>query len=196
MVLEKTHDAADQTIYSDNENNEKCDDNQNKTTRRNFVVTAATAIAGVGAAACAVPFVKSMWPDAATVATGTTEVDISNIKVGDTTTVMWRGQPVFITHRTPEQIKEAQNVDVAILRDPQTDAERVKTGKEQWLVTIAICTHLGCVPTVGRGEYGGSLCPCHGSQYDTSQRIRQGPAPKNLFIPPYEFVNDTKILIG
>ncbi len=171
-------------------------DLETKTTRRNFVVKAATAVAGVGAAVCAVPFIRSMLPDAGVIASGSTEVDISSIKEGDSITVMWRGQPVFITHRTEAQIKEAQDVNLSELKDPQTDSGRVQKGKEQWLVTVAVCTHLGCVPTIGKGDFGGSLCPCHGSQYDTSQRIRKGPAPKNLVVPPYTFLSDTKIKIG
>lgn len=167
-----------------------------KSTRRSFIVKAATAAAGVGAIACGVPFIKSMLPDASVVATGSTEVDLSNIKPGDSITVMWRGKPVFVTHRTIEQIKEAQSVNLSDLKDPQLDSERVHQGKEQWLVTIAVCTHLGCVPTLGKGEFGGSLCPCHGSQYDSSQRIRKGPAPKNLEVPTYSFISDTKIRIG
>jgi ubiquinol-cytochrome c reductase iron-sulfur subunit len=169
---------------------------EEKTTRRSFVVKAATAAAGVGAAACAIPFVKSMWPDSGVIASGSTEVDISNVKEGESITVMWRGQPVFITHRTAEEIKEAQEADLTQLKDPEPDSARVQKGKEQWLITVAVCTHLGCVPTVGKGEFGGSLCPCHGSQYDTSQRIRKGPAPKNLAVPPYAFLSDTKIKIG
>jgi ubiquinol-cytochrome c reductase iron-sulfur subunit len=178
------------------EKSEDPNDSEKSSTRRSFIVKAATAAAGVGAAVCTIPFIRSMWPDAGVIAAGTTEVDVSNLKVGDTMTVMWQGKPVFITHRTPEQIKEAQAIDINTLRDPQLDSERVLQGKEQWLVTIAVCTHLGCVPTVGKGEFGGSLCPCHGSQYDTSQRIRQGPAPKNLAVPPYAFISDTKIKIG
>lgn len=169
---------------------------EQKTTRRSFIVKAATAVAGVGAAVCAVPFVKSMLPDAGVIATGSTEVDLSNIKPGESITVMWRGQPVFVTHRTPEQIKEAQSVDLSTLKDPEPDGNRVQKGREQWLVTVAVCTHLGCVPTIGKGEFDGSLCPCHGSQYDSSQRIRKGPAPKNLPVPPYTFLSDTKIKIG
>lgn len=170
--------------------------NEEKTTRRGFIVKVATAAAGVGVAACAVPLVRSMLPDAGVIATGSTEVDLANLKAGESMTVMWRGQPVFITHRTPEEIKEAQEVDLSTLKDPQADTERVHKGYEQWLVTVAVCTHLGCVPTIGKGEFGGSLCPCHGSQYDTSQRIRKGPAPKNLAVPPYTFISETKIKIG
>lgn len=170
--------------------------NENKITRRSFVVKVATIAAGVGASVCAIPFIKSMWPDTGVIATGSIEVDISHMKPGDTMTLMWRGQPIFVTYRTIEQIKEAQDVDMTTLKDPQADSDRVLEGKEEWLVTVAVCTHLGCVPTVGKGEFGGSLCPCHGSVYDTSQRIRHGPAPKNLAIPPYVFINDKIIKIG
>src|SRR5690606_9702071 len=110
--------------------------------------------------------------------------------------VMWRGKPIFIWHRTPEEIKEAEEVTVADLRDQQTDDVRVVKGKEQWLVMVGVCTHLGCVPQAGQGDFGGYFCSCHGSQYDTSGRIRKGPAPKNLAIPPYAFLSDTKIFIG
>lgn len=169
---------------------------EEKTTRRNFIVKAATAAAGVGVAVCTIPLVRSMWPDAGVIAAGSTEVDLSNIKEGESITTMWQGKPVFITYRTPQQIKEAQEVPLSDLKDPQLDSDRVQKGKEQWLITVAVCTHLGCVPTIGKGDFGGSLCPCHGSQYDTSQRIRQGPAPKNLEIPSYVFLSDTKIKIG
>jgi ubiquinol-cytochrome c reductase iron-sulfur subunit len=124
------------------------------------------------------------------------EVDISNIKVGEEKKVMWRGKPIFIKRRTNQEIDDAQKVQLAELKDPQDDASRVKKGKEEWLITIGICTHLGCVPIGGQGDYKGWFCPCHGSQYDTSGRIRKGPAPKNLEIPPYEFVNDKTIKIG
>jgi ubiquinol-cytochrome c reductase iron-sulfur subunit len=109
---------------------------------------------------------------------------------------MWRGKPVFIKHRTPEEIAEAKADDAAALPDPATDESRVKKGKEQWLVTIGVCTHLGCVPLGNQGEYAGWFCPCHGSHYDTSGRIRKGPAPLNLAVPPYEFLTDTTIRIG
>lgn len=128
-----------------------------------------------------------------------TEVDLSPIQEGQSITVMWRGKPVFIRHRTAEEIKAAEDVNVAELRDKQADSARVQ--KAQWLVTVGICTHLGCVPvgqkpTEARGDYNGWFCPCHGSHYDTSGRIRKGPAPKNLAIPPYEFVSDTLVKIG
>jgi ubiquinol-cytochrome c reductase iron-sulfur subunit len=124
------------------------------------------------------------------------EVDLSNIKVGEEKKVMWRGKPIFIKRRSAAEIAAAQTVELSELRDPQQDSERVKAGKEEWLITIGICTHLGCIPIMGEGEYKGWFCPCHGSQYDTSARIRKGPAPKNLEVPPYEFVSDNKIKIG
>ncbi|MHC2633188.1 ubiquinol-cytochrome c reductase iron-sulfur subunit [Bradyrhizobium liaoningense] len=110
--------------------------------------------------------------------------------------MFWRGKPIYISHRTKKQIEEARAVNVASLPDPQTDEARVKSGHEQWLVVIGICTHLGCIPIAHEGNYDGFFCPCHGSQYDTSGRIRQGPAPTNLVVPPYQFVSDTKIQIG
>src|SRR5690606_2782400 len=132
-------------------------------------------------------------------ALSTTEVNLAPIEPGQAITVMWQGKPVFIRHRTPEEITQAENTDVSALRDPQTDGERVQ--KPQWLVMVGICTHLGCVPqgqknTDVKGEYGGWFCPCHGSHYDTSGRIRKGPAPTNLAVPNYEFLSDTTIRIG
>lgn len=165
-------------------------------TRRDFVVLTACATAGVGAAAAVWPLVNSMNPSADVLALASTEVDLSPIAVGQSQTVMWRGKPVFIKHRTPEEIAEAKADDSAALPDPATDESRVKKGKEQWLVTIGVCTHLGCVPLGNQGEYDGWFCPCHGSHYDTSGRIRKGPAPLNLAVPPYEFLNDTTIRIG
>mgnify|MGYP001979376828 FL=1 len=145
------------------------------------------------------PLVDQMNPAKDTLALASTEVDLTPVEAGQAITVMWRGAPVFIKHRTTEEIMEARKVDVAELRDPQTDEERVK--KEQWLVMVGICTHLGCVPlgqkpSDVKGEYGGWFCPCHGSHYDTSGRIRKGPAPKNLVVPEYEFTTDTTVRIG
>ncbi len=156
----------------------------------------ATAVACVGAATAAIPILSSLKPDKGVLASGSIEVGLTNIKEGETITVVWRGKPVFITRRTSQEIKEAQSVNLSELKDPEPDSERVKTGKEQWLVTIGICTHLGCVPLGNKGDYGGWFCPCHGSHYDSSGRIRQGPAPKNLAIPSYKFLSDDKILIG
>ena len=109
---------------------------------------------------------------------------------------MWLGSPVFVKRRTDAEIEAVRKVPLSDLKDPQKDEERVKPGKDEWLVTVGVCTHLGCVPVGGKGDYEGWYCPCHGSQYDASGRIRVGPAPENLHIPPYEFVNDTKIKIG
>ncbi len=164
--------------------------------RRKLLTTTAYGAAGIGAACAILPFVDSMNPSKDVAALASTEVDISNIKVGEAKKVMWRGKPVSIRRRSQEEIAEAAAVDLKELRDPQKDSDRVKVGKEEWLVTIEICTHLGCIPIAGQGEYKGWFCPCHGSQYDSSARIRKGPAPKNLEIPPYEFVSDTKIKIG
>jgi ubiquinol-cytochrome c reductase iron-sulfur subunit len=138
-----------------------------------------------------------MNPDASTIAAGAPiEVDLSPIAVGQDIKVFWRGKPIYIMNRTKKQIEEARAVPVSSLPDPQTDQSRVKEGHDQWLVVIGICTHLGCVPLGYQGEYKGWFCPCHGSVYDTSGRIRQGPAPLNLAVPPYAFQNDTHIVIG
>jgi ubiquinol-cytochrome c reductase iron-sulfur subunit len=168
-------------------------------TRRDFLILTATALGGVGAAATVWPLVDSLDPARDTLALSTTEVDLSPVQVGQRLTVVWRGKPIFVDHRPAEEIKKAQEVDVSSLRDPQPDSARVK--KPEWLVMIGVCTHLGCIPLGNkpgddRGPYGGWFCPCHGSVYDTSGRIRQGPAPLNLIIPPYEFTSDTAIKIG
>lgn len=164
--------------------------------RRKLLTTTAYATAGIGAACAILPFIDSMNPASDVQALASIEVDISGIKVGEEKKVMWRGKPIFIKRRTGAEIKSANEVELSELRDPQKDSDRVKAGKEEWLITIGICTHLGCVPIGGAGEFKGWFCPCHGSQYDTSGRIRKGPAPKNLEIPPYEFVNNTTIKIG
>ena len=164
--------------------------------KRDFMVMTAAGVACAGAAAAVIPFVSSLSPSQEVLAVGSTEVDLSHVKEGDTITVMWRGSPVFVTHRNKEQIEAAQKVSLSELKDPQSDEERVKKGKEQWLVALGVCTHLGCVPLSNKGDFGGWLCPCHGSHYDSSARIRKGPAPYNLPVPPYEFISDTKIKIG
>ena len=168
-------------------------------TRRDFLILSAAAMGGVGAAISIWPFIDTLNPARDTLALSTTEVDLSPVQVGQRLTVAWRGKPVFIDHRTPEEIKKAQDVDVATLRDPQKDSDRVK--KPEWLIMEGVCTHLGCIPLGqkpgdDRGEYGGWFCPCHGSVYDTSGRIRQGPAPTNLVVPTYQFTSDTAIKIG
>ena len=164
--------------------------------RRDFIVLTASAVAAVGAAACAWPIVDSLNPAENVLAQASIEVDLSDIKEGQTLKVMWRGKPVFITHRTPKQIEEARSTPLSDLRDPESDEDRVKAGHEQWLVMLAVCTHLGCVPIENRGDYDGYFCPCHGSDYDSSGRIRKGPAPKNLYVPSYKFIDDNKIIIG
>jgi ubiquinol-cytochrome c reductase iron-sulfur subunit len=166
-------------------------------TRRDFLYIATGAVGAVGAAAVVVPLVAQMNPDASTIAAGAPiEVDLAPVAEGQAIKVFWRGKPIYINHRTPKQIEDARNVNIATLRDPQTDEQRVKPGHAQFQVLIGICTHLGCIPLVHQGEYDGYFCPCHGSVYDTSGRIRSGPAPLNLFLPPYEFVSDNKIRIG
>lgn len=166
-------------------------------TRRDFLYVATGSVAAVGAAFTAWPLISQLNPDASTIAAGAPiEVDLTPISEGQAVKVFWRGKPIYISHRTAKEIKEAQDVNVASLPDPQPDSARVKPGHDQWLVVIGICTHLGCIPIAHEGQYDGFFCPCHGSVYDTSGRIRQGPAPTNLPLPPYEFVSDTKIRIG
>jgi len=168
-------------------------------TRRDFLYLTATAMGVVGTAAVAWPIIDSMNPAADVRALASTEVDLSPIEEGMSITVIWRGNPVFVRHRTAAEIEIARGVALDDLPDPETDEARVQ--KPQWLVMVGVCTHLGCIPKgqrVGeaKGEYDGWFCPCHGSHYDTSGRIRKGPAPTNLPVPPYEFLDDTTIEIG
>lgn len=163
-------------------------------TRRDFIVVAAGAFGAVGAAAALWPFIDQMNPSEDVLALSSTEVDLGQIEVGQSVTILWRGKPVFVRHRTKAEIEAAEKDDNADLKDPQRDEDRVK--KPEWLVLIGVCTHLGCVPLGEQGEYHGWFCPCHGSVYDTSGRIRKGPAPKNLVVPPYAFLSDTRIRIG
>lgn len=166
-------------------------------TRRDFLYIATGAVGAIGAAATLVPLIGQMNPDASTIAAGVpVQVDLAPIAEGQVIKVLWRGNPIYISHRTKKEIDEVRAVDVNTLRDPQTDQDRVKPDHDQWLVVVGICTHLGCVPLANQGNYDGWFCPCHGSQYDASGRIRQGPAPANLAIPPYTFVSDSKIQIG
>ena len=169
--------------------------------RRDFLNVAAVSFAGVGAVAALVPLVVQMSPSADVLALATVEIDISKVIPGQGIKVSWRKQPVFVRNLTPKEIAEANAVKLSELRDPQTLAERTKPGRANWLITLGVCTHLGCVPLgivseENRGPYGGYFCPCHGSAYDTAARIRQGPAPKNLEVPNYEFVSDTTVRIG
>ena len=169
--------------------------------RRDFINIAAVSFAGVGAVAVVVPLVSQMNPSADVLALASIEVDVSKIAPGQGIKVSWRKQPVFLRNLMPREIAEANAVDIKSLRDPQTLAERTKPGKENWLITMGVCTHLGCVPLgisegENRGPFGGYFCPCHGSAYDTAARIRQGPAPLNLQVPKYEFTSPTVVTIG
>jgi len=169
--------------------------------RRDFINIAAVSFAGVGAVAIVLPLINQMNPSADVLALSTTEIDISKIAPGQAIKSSFRKQPLFVRNLTPKEIGEANAVDVGSLRDPQTLAERTKPGKENWLITLGVCTHLGCVPLgAGEGEnkgpFGGYFCPCHGSAYDTAGRIRQGPAPQNLHVPDYTFTSDTVVTVG
>ena len=169
--------------------------------RRDFINIAAVSAAGVGAAATLLPLLSQMAPSADVLAESSTEIDIAAIKPGQAIKGIFRKQPVFIRNLTPAEIVAAEKVDIGSLRDPQTLAERTKEGKTNWLITMGVCTHLGCVPLGAsegeiKGEYGGYFCPCHGSSYDTAARIRKGPAPSNLEVPEYSFVSDTVVKIG
>ena len=167
--------------------------------RRDFLYVATGAFATVGALAAAWPFIDQMNPSADVRATSTTDVDLDPIEVGQRITVVWQSKPIFVSHRTPKEIAEAKHDDTADLRDPATDASRVQ--KQDWLIVIGICTHLGCIPlgqksSDPRGDWNGWFCPCHGSHYDTAGRIRKGPAPENLWLPPYAFLDEARVRIG
>jgi ubiquinol-cytochrome c reductase iron-sulfur subunit len=201
------------SVSKDQEEGALASDTTEEPTRRDFLSIAGMSFAGVGGALSLWPFIQQMNPDASTQALASTEVDLAPIKEGQAITVMWRGKPVFIRNRTKDEIEKAASVKTTELVDASArndampdraladDANRVKKGKENWLVLVGICTHLGCIPkgqsiADSRGDYGGWFCPCHGSHYDTSGRVRKGPAPKNLEVPAYEFVSATKIKIG
>ena len=162
--------------------------------RRAFLHLTTGAFAAIGAANVAWPLIDQMNPDASMRALASIEIDLDAVEVGQSLTVTWRGKPVFIRRRTQEEIRDAENVNVDALPDPEADKTRVEN--PEWLVMVGVCTHLGCVPLGQAGEFNGWFCPCHGSHYDTSGRIRKGPAPKNLEIPPYKFVSDSRIKIG
>lgn len=176
--------------------------------RRDFLFIATGAVAAVGTATLVWPLVDQMNPDASALALATIEVDVASVQPGMSLTVKWRGKPVFIRNRTPAEIEAAKTVSLSDLKDPlarnenlpalapANDANRAAHGKENFLLMVGICTHLGCVPLGQAGEYNGWFCPCHGSQYDTAGRIRKGPAPENLPIPKFEFVSNTVVRIG
>tara|TARA_B100000214_G_C23692870_1_gene501695 strand:+ start:40 stop:549 length:510 start_codon:yes stop_codon:yes gene_type:complete len=167
---------------------------EKKVKRREFIFTATYAVGAVGVGATVWPLIDQMNPDASVKALASTEVDISNVEKGQSITVLWRGKPVFIRRRTDEEIAKARDVNLQDLKHPEKDEDRAKD--PEWLVMLGVCTHLGCVPLGDKGEYGGWFCPCHGSHYDTSGRIRKGPAPTNMEVPKYEFVNSNIIKIG
>lgn len=178
-------------------------------TRRDFLYVATGTVGAVGVVAAAWPFIDQMQPDASTRALASIQVNVAAVEPGMSLTVKWRGRPVFIRNRTETEIKEAQEVPLADLKDPlarnnnltpdtpATDISRsAGEGKENWLVMVGVCTHLGCVPIGQAGDFGGWFCPCHGSHYDTAGRIRKGPAPENLLVPNFEFISDTVVQIG
>ena len=167
--------------------------------KRDFIVVATNTMMAVGAAAVAYPLINQMNPAADTLALASIEIDLSALAEGQAITVKWRGKPVFIRHRTADEISRAAETSLDELRDPESDTDRAQ--KPEYLVIQGICTHLGCVPLgqkIGevKGDYNGWFCPCHGSHYDTSGRIRKGPAPTNLEVPPYEFISDSVVKIG
>ncbi len=169
--------------------------------RRDFINIAAVSAAGVGAVAAVLPLINQMNPSADVLALASTEIDISAIQPGQAIKTIYRKQPLFVRHLTPQEITAANAVPLGELRDPQTLGQRTKPGKTEWLITMGVCTHLGCVPLgagegENRGEFGGYFCPCHGSAYDTAARIRKGPAPKNLEVPDYVFRSDTVVEVG
>ncbi len=169
--------------------------NNANVTRRDFIYVASAGAAAVGLGASLWPFIDQMNPAADTLALKEVEFDLAPLIPGQIVTIEWQKKPVFIRRRTPEEVKAAEDAALDTMRDPQADKDRVQ--KPEWLILVATCTHLGCVPSKDmKGEFGGWLCPCHGSHYDTSGRIRKGPAPKNLEVPPYQFLTDTKVLIG
>lgn len=169
--------------------------------RRDFLNIAAACWGAVGAGVVVLPLINQMNPSADVLAEATTEVDLSKIEPGQAIKAQFRKQPLFVRNLTPKEIAEADAVPVSSLRDPETLAQRTKEGHKNWLITMGVCTHLGCVPLGAgegepRGEFGGYFCPCHGSQYDTAARIRKGPAPKNLVVPDYKFTTNTSVLVG
>lgn len=169
--------------------------------RRDFLTYAAVGFPVAGGVAALVPLINQMNPSADVLALSAIEFDLTPVEEGQAVKTEWRKQPVFIRHLTAAEIQQANDVDAGSLRDPQTLAERTKPENEKWLITLGVCTHLGCVPLgagegENKGEFGGYFCPCHGSHYDTAGRIRKGPAPTNLVVPEYEFTGPTAVRIG
>ena len=169
------------------------------TDRRSFLKLTTASMAAVGSTFAIWPFIDSMNPSADVLALGVKEFDLSNIEEGSSKTVKWRGKPLFIKHRTKKEINDARKVDLSRLKDPQKDEDRVE--KPEWLIVVGVCSHLGCIPlgqksSDTKGDFNGWFCPCHGSHYDSSGRVRKGPAPKNLLVPKYKFINENKIKIG
>ena len=184
---------------STNINTDSDSTDSEKETRRDFLVLTTVAMATVGAGLAAWPFIDSMNPAADVIAGSSTELDLAPIKPGQMVTVVWRGKPVFVGHRTADQIAHAKADDAVDMIDPEPNSARVQ--RDEWLIAIGVCTHLGCIPlgqnvAEPKGDFGGWFCQCHGSHYDTSGRIRKGPAPRNLDIPPYGFISETRIRIG
>lgn len=176
-------------------------DEHDEPTRRDFIYIATAVTAAVGAGSLAWPLVAQMGAAADTLAAGSIEIDLSKLSEGQQIKVLWRGKPVFVRYRTPKEIAEADSVDIAALPDPQTDDERLIANpsgslNKQFLVMVGVCTHFGCIPVGEAGDFDGWYCPCHGSHYDTSGRIRKGPAPDNMVIPDYEYLSDTVIKVG
>lgn len=177
------------------------DDQLEDGSKRDFIFLATGAVAAAGVASVAWPLVAQMGKAADTLAAGSIEIDLSKIGEGQQLKMLWRGKPVFVRHRTPVEIAEAESVEIADLKDPEADDARLVAGPNgavdpKYLVMVGVCTHFGCVPVGEQGDYNGWYCPCHGSHYDTSGRIRKGPAPTNMVIPPYSFVNETVIKVG
>jgi ubiquinol-cytochrome c reductase iron-sulfur subunit len=164
--------------------------------RRDFIHIAAGAAAVGAGAMLAWPLINSMNPAADTLALASIEFDMTKVQEGQQIVIKWQGKPVFVRYRTPRELQEAVATPLSALKDPQADADRVKEGHSKYLVVLGNCTHLGCIPTFGTGDFGGWFCPCHGSHYDTSGRIRKGPAPLNLVVPEYAYLSDTRIKIG
>lgn len=185
---------------SDTANSEHHDDHVDEG-KRDFILIATGTVAAAGGASLAWPLVAQMGKAADTLAAGSIEINLSNIAEGQQLKMLWRGKPVFVRHRTAAEIAEAENTDISKCPDPETDAERLMPTPDgklnpKYLVMVGVCTHFGCVPVGESGDFGGWYCPCHGSHYDTAGRIRKGPAPKNLEIPPYEYLSDTVIKVG